>query len=139
MSLADSTALPPFAPRLPVSDRILVRDLRCRGIVGILPHERTTPQEIVVNLVLHADTRPAADSGDIAAAVDYDRVSRGVVALVEASDFQLVERLADRIATLCLEQPLVERVEVTVEKPEALPFTKTVGVSVDRTRDEPSE
>lgn len=117
-----------------MSDRILVRDLRCRGIVGIHPEERTTPQEILVNLVLHADTRPAAASDDIVDAVDYDTISRGVVDLIERSSFQLVERLAEEIARLCLRDDRVLRVEVVVEKPDALAFTRTVGVGIERSR-----
>jgi FolB domain-containing protein len=117
-----------------MSDRILVRDLLCRGIVGINPEERVKTQDVLVNLVLHADVRAAAASDDIADAVNYRTIAKRVIDLVERSEFFLVERLAEEIAILCLADDRVTRAEVTVEKPTALRFAKSVGVAIVRDR-----
>ena len=117
-------------------DRIGLRDIQCRGIIGIHPHERVKTQELIVNVVLHADTRPAAASDAIGDTVDYHAVALGVEDLVATSEFLLVERLAEEIARLALGDPRVQRVEVDVEKPEAVPFVRTVGVSIVRDRGE---
>lgn len=120
---------------MPQTDRVLIKNLRCRGIIGVNPEERVRTQDVVVNLVLHTDTRPAADSDDLCDAVDYHAVSTAVVDLVARSEFLLVERLAEEIAGLCLADTRVDRVEVTVEKPDALRFTESVGVAIVRDRD----
>lgn len=125
----------PTEARTPApADRILVRDLRCRGIIGVNPDERVRTQDVIVNLVLHTDTRAAAASDDLADTVDYDSLSRRVSDLVATSEFQLVERLAEEIARIGLTDAQVSRVEVTVEKPTALRDAASVGVSIARDR-----
>ena len=115
-------------------DRVFVRDLLCRGILGINPEERVNRQDVLVNLVLECDTRPAADSADIADAVNYRTVAKKVLALVETGEFLLVETLCEEIAAACLEDDRVTACEVTVDKPTALRFAGGVGVSIRRER-----
>ena len=116
------------------ADKIFIRDLRCRGILGINPDERVNRQDVLVNVVLEADTRPAAASGEIADAVNYRDVSKGIQELVETGQFLLVETLCARIAELCLEDARVAACEVTVDKPTALRFAGGVGVTIRRER-----
>ena len=118
----------------PPLDRIHIRDLRARCIVGTNPEERVNPQDVVINLTLHADLRRAGASDQIADTVDYRAVKKDVLALVEASSYQLIERLAERIAEVCLAHTGVRRVCVLLEKPGALRFARTVGVEIVRQR-----
>lgn len=118
----------------PPLDRIHIRDLRARCIVGTNPDERVNPQDVVINLTIHADLRPAGASDDIADTVDYRAVKKDVLAMVEASSYQLIERLAERIAEVCLAHRGVRQVGVLLEKPGALRFARTVGVEIVRTR-----
>jgi FolB domain-containing protein len=122
-----------------VSDRILIRDLLVRGIVGINPEERRAKQDVVINLELTVDTRAAARSDDIAQAVNYRSVCKRVIEHVESSAPLLVERLAGDIARLVLAEFAVERVRVRVEKPGALRFARSVGVEIERAADEDGE
>jgi FolB domain-containing protein len=117
-------------------DRILVKDLLLRAIVGINDDERTNRQDVVINLVLEADTRPAARSDDIADAVNYRTIAKQVIDLVEASEFLLVEKLAEEVARVCLADRRVVTAQVTVEKPTALRFAGSVGVSIHRSRED---
>ena len=121
--------------RLRDVDQIFIRDLLVRGIVGINPEERTNPQDIVINVTMWADLRPAARSDDIADAVNYRTVAKAIIAQVEQGEPMLVERLAEEIAAICLSaDDRVAEVEVEVEKPGALRFADSVGVVVHRTR-----
>lgn len=117
-------------------DRIHIRDLRVRCILGVNPDERVHPQEVVIQLTLHADLRPAGRSDRLEDTVDYKAVKKRVLELAEQSRFLLVERMAQRIAELCLESPRVRAVRVVVEKPGALRFARTVGVEIFRTRED---
>ncbi|MBM4156236.1 MAG: dihydroneopterin aldolase [Lentisphaerae bacterium] len=115
-------------------DRILIRDLALRCIIGIYPEERRSKQDVIVNLAIESDFRAAARSDAIRDAVDYKAIKKGVIDLVEASSFGLVETLASRIADLCLAERRVRRVTVTVDKPGALRFARSVAVEVTRSR-----
>jgi len=115
-----------------VNDRILIRDLLVRGIVGINPEERRAKQDVVINLELTVDTRAAAKSDDIAHAVNYRSVCKRIIEHVEGSAPLLVERLAGDIARIVLQEFAVERVRVRVEKPGALRFARSVGVEIER-------
>ena len=114
-------------------DRILVKDLMLRCVLGLSDEERREKQDVLINL-LWADLRQAAASNSIQDAVDYSLVKKRIISLVEGSQYHLAETLADRIAQLCLEYPAVQQVQVTLEKPTALRFAHSVGVEIIRTR-----
>jgi len=115
-------------------DRILVKDLSARCILGITPQERREKQEVLVNLALLADLRKPGQSDRFEDAVDYRALKKRIVAMVENSQYYLVEALAERIAEICLEHPGVVQAQVTVEKPSALRFARSVGVEITRGR-----
>ena len=120
-------------------DKILIKDLLLRGIVGINPDERVNKQDILINMVLFADIRPAAASDDIADAVNYRSITKRVIAHVEASSDYLVEKLVTEIARIVLTEFPVERCIVRLEKPGALRFADSVGIEIERTRADFSE
>jgi len=115
-------------------DRILIKDLLARCIIGVNDDERREKQDVVINVALYADLRPAARSDRFEDAIDYRALKKRILSVVESSQYHLVEALAERIAELCLENPDVQRAQVTVEKPSALRFARSVGVEVTRDR-----
>jgi dihydroneopterin aldolase / 2-amino-4-hydroxy-6-hydroxymethyldihydropteridine diphosphokinase len=117
-----------------MTDQIQIKDLLLRAIIGINEEERRNRQDVLVNITLHADTRAAGRSDDIADAVNYRTLTKRIITLVENSQFYLVEKLAAEIAALCLNDPRVEQADVRVEKPGALRFARSVGVEIQRTR-----
>ncbi len=114
------------------SDRIVIKDLRLRCIIGTLPRERRRKQDVVIQVRMDADLDAASRSDRIADTVDYKAVKKRIMKAVEASCFQLIERLAGRIAEICLEESRVRGVEVEVAKPGALRFARTVSVVIRR-------
>ena len=119
-----------------MSDKILIKDLLLRTIIGINDEERRAKQDVLVNITLYADTRAAGQSDDIADAVNYRTLTKRVIAWVEASSVYLVEHMVAAIADICLEDPRVQAVDVRVEKPGALRFARSVGVEIHRERAE---
>ena len=117
-----------------MTDQIQIKDLLLRTIIGINESERRARQDVLINIVLSADTRPAGASDDIEDAVNYRTITKRVIELVEESRFYLVEKLAAQIAAICLDDPRVEAVDVRVEKPGALRFARSVGAEIHRTR-----
>ena len=117
-----------------VLDRILIRNLRARGIIGVNDWERRAPQEILINLELYADLRRAGETDDLSHSVNYRTIAKRVLAHAEQAARFTVEALAEDIARLCLEDPRVQRVRVRVEKPGAVRFSDSVGVEIERER-----
>jgi dihydroneopterin aldolase/D-erythro-7,8-dihydroneopterin triphosphate epimerase len=119
-----------------MTDQIKIQDLLLRTIIGINEEERRNRQDVLINITLDADMRPAGQSDDIADAVNYRTITKRVIQLVENSQFYLVEKMAAEIADICLRDPRVERAQVSVEKPGALRFARSVGVTIERGRDD---
>jgi len=115
-------------------DRILIRDLAVRCIIGVNADERREKQDVLINVALAADLRPAGRSDRFEDAVDYRAIKKEIFAAAESSQYYLVEALAERVAQICLAHRGVDRVQVTVEKPAALRFARTVAVEVTRDR-----
>lgn len=116
-------------------DRIIIKDLLLRGIVGINEDERTNSQDILINVTMWADTAAAAASDDIVDAVNYRTVTKTIISHVEGGQPMLVERLVQEVADLCFDtDERVTEVEVTVEKPGALRFARSVGITIRRSR-----
>lgn len=117
-------------------DQIIIKDLLIQGIIGINEWEREKPQDILINLALYIDTRQAAQTDSIEDCVNYDTVVKNVMALVENAKRYTIEALANDIARLCLSEPKVAKVRLRVEKPEAVRFSKSVGVEIERTKND---
>ncbi|WP_269857839.1 dihydroneopterin aldolase [Streptomyces sp. RPT161] len=117
-------------------DRVALRGLKGRGHHGVFPEERENGQDFLVDLVLGLDTAPAAAEDDLTKTVHYGVVAEEVVRVVEGEPVNLIETLAERIATQCLTHPPVREVEVTVHKPHApidVPFDD-VTITIHRRR-----
>ena len=113
-------------------DKIFIKDLRARGIIGIREWERETPQEILVNITVFTDTRQAAKTDNLADCVDYSALAQKVQAHAETAARFTVEALAQDLAEICLGEKGVEKVIVRVEKPGAVRFAGSVGVEIER-------
>ena len=101
----------------------------CRAIIGTLPEERVKKQDVIINMTLFTNHNPAA-SDDLADAVDYRNIVNPTIKLVETAEFFLIEKLALEIVKLCFSDARI----VTVEKPRAIPYAASAGVTVDRYR-----
>jgi len=117
-------------------DRITICDIALRCIIGIFPEERREKQDVIITVTLHADLAHAGATDDFGDTVDYKAVKKAIVELVEASEFKLIEALAQAIADACLAFERVQQVDVRVEKPGALRFARTVAVEISRGRGE---
>ena len=114
-------------------DRIFIKDLLVRCVLGLTDEERREKQDVLINLVLFVDLTRAGRSDHAEDTVDYRAVKKDVFAAAEGSQFHLAEALAERVADVCLSHG-VDRVQVTVEKPAALRFARSVAVQIERAR-----
>ena len=113
-------------------DIIFLRGLRIETIIGIYDWERTVKQTVIIDLDMAADIRKAAASDHIADTLDYKAVSKRIIAFVEASEFFLVETLAEKIARILIEEFGVPWVRVTLNKKGAIRGASDVGIIIER-------
>ena len=113
-------------------DRVFIKDLLARGVIGVYDWERRQPQDILINIVVSVDLAQAGLTDDLQDCIDYDALASKVVAYTENAQRQTVEALANDLALLCLAEPGAISVQVRVEKPGAVRFAKSVGVEISR-------
>jgi FolB domain-containing protein len=118
-------------------DQVIISDLHLRAVIGINEDERSHLWDIIVNLVLYTNFSIAGKSDDIKDCVNYATVVSMVQEYTEHARRHTVEALAEDIARLCLEIQEVQGVRVRVEKPDAVLFTRLVGVEIERFKDRP--
>jgi 7,8-dihydroneopterin aldolase/epimerase/oxygenase len=139
MLRAMSTEWPATAPEARADDeaaagyRVFVRDLVLPCSIGIYPREKGLRRRVRVNAEIQV-TSPLPSADDFADVVNYETIVAGIKAITEAGHINLVETLADRIATLCLADHRVSSTRVMVEKLDVWPETESVGVVVERKR-----
>jgi len=113
-------------------DEIFIHDLLIRGVIGISEREREQPQDILVNVTIFTDIAEAGRSDKVDDSVNYRTVAKKILAHVEQIKRYTVEALAEDIAQLCLAEDKASGARVQVEKPGAVRFSKSVGVTITR-------
>ena len=113
-------------------DIIFLTDLRIDTVIGIFDWERRIKQTVIFDLEMGADIRKAAATDSIADTLDYKAVAKRVIQFVEASEFQLVETLAEKVAQLILDEFTVPWVRVKLNKTGAIRGARDVGILIER-------
>jgi 7,8-dihydroneopterin aldolase/epimerase/oxygenase len=117
-------------------DRIAVRGISAHAHHGVYDWERERGQTFRIDAVLELDTAPAAAEDDLGRTVNYAALAQQLHAVLTGEPVDLLETLAQRLADVCLADPLVDAVEITVHKPQAelgVPFDD-VTVTIRRVR-----
>ena len=109
-----------------MADRIEIRGIRAIGRHGVLAEERLAGQPFIADVALTVDLSRAGLSDRLDETIDYSHVAQRVHQILAGESVDLIETLAERIASACLDDPRVASVEVAVHKPQA-----PVGVDVD--------
>ena len=116
-----------------MADHILIQGLRVDCLIGLAEWERLVAQTVVVDLKLWCDVRGPAAADQLGPEdLNTKALSKRLQAYIGESQFQLLETLTERVASLILEEFKVERVRVRVTKPGALRGARSVAVQVER-------
>jgi len=113
-------------------DIVYIRQLEIQTIIGIYDWERKHKQLVSLDLEMGADIRPAANSDDIADALDYKAVAKRLIDFIGESEFQLVETMAEKVAEIVLQEFKVPWLRLQLGKPGAVTGSKEVGVIIER-------
>jgi dihydroneopterin aldolase len=113
-------------------DIVFIKALRADTVIGVYDWERDIRQTVVLDLEMASDNRRAAGSDAIADAVDYDAISTRVLTFIKDSKFQLIETLAEQIATLVMNEFQIPWLRLKLAKPGAVSQAEGVGVLIER-------
>lgn len=114
--------------------RVFVRELEIIASVGVFEHEKRYEQRIIISAELLVRDDYDGKSDRLADVLDYSKVVEGITRLVQGEHFNLLETMAERIASQCLADLRVESAQVRIEKPEAMPSCRSVGIEIERLR-----
>ncbi len=115
-------------------DTVFIEGLKVDAKIGVYDWERSIRQPLVFDLQMSFDNRPAGHSDDVEQALDYAAVSELVVSLVEHSDFQLIEAVADRVIRELFQEFPITAIDLTLRKPTAVKKAQAVGIRLQRSR-----
>jgi 7,8-dihydroneopterin aldolase/epimerase/oxygenase len=115
-------------------DKIYLNDLKIDTIIGIYDWERQTRQTLGFDLEMDWDIKPAAQTDDISKTLDYGAIAQRVVAFVEASEYLLIETLAEEVCAMLLKEFPIPRLKLTLSKPVALHGQNTARIVIERSR-----
>ena len=140
---------PPFSPKLPnefiekltkeQSGLVInITYMRLRAYVGINEWEQANRQDVIINISITCSTNAyvSCSSDAIQDTLNYKDISKKVISCVEDSRFLLVEKMAAAILAIAIEPALACSATVKVEKPGALRFSDSVGVSISGSKNE---
>lgn len=115
-------------------DIVYLNDLRVETVIGIYDWERRIRQTVILDIEMGTDVGRAAASDSITDALDYKAVAKRLFAYISASEFRLVETLAEKVALILLEEFNVPWCRVRVNKKGAVRGVRDVGVIIERIR-----
>jgi dihydroneopterin aldolase len=113
-------------------DTVYIEGLKTDAVIGVYDWERSIRQTLVLDLELASDNRAAAATDGIADAMDYDAISKRILAYVQASEFELIETLAERVAAIVLSEFNIPWLRLKLSKPWAVAEANDVGVIIER-------
>lgn len=115
-------------------DIVYINALKIDTVIGIYAWERRIKQTVTFDIEMGTDVRAAAASDNIDDALNYKAVSKRLLEYVGGSNFQLVEALAEHVASIILAEFPVLWLRLRVNKQGALRHARDVGVLIERRR-----
>ena len=120
-------------------DKIILNGMEFYGFHGLYPEEKSKGQKFQVDLTLEISLSEAAFKDSIDSTVDYAKVFYFVQEIVEGPSSNLLEYVAEQIASTVLYNFDVQRVTVSIRKPDVKiegGNLEYAGVTIKRDRDE---
>lgn len=116
-------------------DQIHIRNLRVKLLIGVEDSEWIEKQNVVINIDLMLNLMKSGKSDKLEDTLDYHALVEKMLDEIKETEFRLLEALAEKIASFCLDHTKVKKVRVGVEKPGAIPFAESVSVKIIRSNE----
>ena len=116
-------------------DIVYIKGLSVLTTIGVYERERNIRQTLRFDLELGCDISAAGQSDAVETALDYDAISQRMISFVEASQYALIEAVAENLAAVLLSEFPIKQLKLQVSKPGAISAAADVGVIIERRRD----
>jgi len=113
--------------------RIKFNQLSFPVSLGILPHEREGPQQLLIDLEIELRPGMPEPGEDVANVLNYDDIRSRIIELAQARHYNLLEGLARELLTVFDDETDVLMVRLSVQKPDVYADAITVGYEIDYT------
>lgn len=115
-------------------DKLIIGDLSFYGHCGITPDEQETGQRFSLDIEIMADLSVPARTDDLKDAFDYAAISRRMVEIGNKERFHLIEKMAERLAGVLIQEFKAPRVRVRLRKihPPIEPILGYSSVEIER-------
>lgn len=117
-----------------IMDIVYIKELEVETVIGIFDWERKIKQIVSLDIEMQSDIALAAGTDSIEEALDYKSVSKRLISFIEESEFQLIETMAEKVASIVLDEFDVPWLKLRLSKPGAVRGSKDVGVIIERSK-----
>lgn len=117
-------------------DRLELCGLEVMCVIGERPEERDMEQTLKVDVCLEYDMSRVVASDALCDAVDYAALAEKVRLVLRQAKCRMIECAAERVAEVCMAEPLVLAARVRVEKTGGVPGMRAAAVEIRRHREE---
>lgn len=115
-------------------DKVYIEGLTFQTTIGFYQWEKEIKQTLVIDLAMGWDTAVAAENDELAKTLDYAAISEEIVKFANNNPVDLIETLAERIATFLMAQYHIPWLRLKLMKPTAVHNATTVGVEIERSQ-----
>ena len=114
--------------------KIIIKNLILNIFVGIYEFEKKNKQRVRFNIEITTDPNMKPNNKDLSSIVDYNKIVKKIILLVESQHHELLEDLAENIFNIIFKNKLVKKIVIKLEKLDILKKTKSVGIEVSKTK-----
>ena len=113
-------------------DIVYISQLEVETVIGVFDWERKIRQKVTIDLQMASDNRKAGETDNLDYALDYKAISQRITTYVEASEFRLIEALAENISSLLMTEFGIPWLRLKLGKPGAVNQAEDVGIIIER-------
>jgi len=114
-------------------DKVYIKGLSIQTTIGFFQWEKEIKQTLVIDLAMGWNTANAAINDELAKTLDYADISVAIEKFANDNPVDLIETLAERLASYLMTQYHIPWLKLSIGKPGAVHNAETVGVEIERT------
>ena len=113
-------------------DKVLIKGLSIQTTIGFYQWEKEIKQTLVIDLAMGWNTASAALNDELDKTLNYAEISEAVERFANNNPVDLIETLAERLASYLMTQYHIPWLKLCIGKPGAVHNAQTVAVEIER-------
>ena len=116
--------------------KVIIKNLIISMFVGIHDFEKRKKQRVKFNIAITTDSKIEPNKKELSTILDYEKVIKNLILLVEKKHYDLLEELSESIFKMIFNNKLVKKVNLKLEKLDIIKNAESVGIEVSKIKDE---